>query len=331
MSQGYTEEISAVGPSEENKSRRITGAYCSYLSPICDVGSIDFLKMPHRTFTGVKIEPTRTHEAFLEKPPTIPPIPSKNEKPALGYVLTKALHENEAAINEMIGIIIKNIKIENEVIINLSKEEQEKIQKHIEVLNTKYSVDVVKGILSCASSAVAIIAGTILAPQGVAGYLLITSGVLNILGNEIMPRTGGFEKLASFFTNDEKAQKDASWYMQVASNLASAAFSLTGYFAAGSLVSSLITSNNAIKVADVSLHLTNSVASYASKKTDQTLKLSEADKTKSKSQIEFHKGEFKTTLDNLDNSANFSADFTNSVRRSLNNLIMLGSKATQKE
>ncbi len=320
------EPVAAIDDlSEEARARRITGMYKPALIPPTEITShISSPLKPRAIFTGVDIrKATRKPPATLNRP-HLPCVP---KKPALGYALAKAIEENEEVISKMISVILKNIKIENDVLLELSEKEREKIEKCIDQLSSQYGIDTVKGILSCASSANAIVIGSLLGPE--IGGFLVVSGFLTLIGNEILPRTNFFQYLASFFTSDEDKQKNAAGYMQITTTIASTVVSFAASFAVDSDAFKKKVGENIGKVIQRAIDTGSALGNATSDLAKRKLKILEVDKTEIDRDLQDHNFNLENHRRNLANTTKLSENFISASRESILMVLQMNKKANE--
>ena len=322
MSNDYVTAIEEL--SEEQKSRRVIAQYQALLDQMHDVSAPSNFFKPLSN-SGVTYQKAQSNNSVNQNQPT---LLSSKKPTALGYEIAKAISENEDAIADVVGIILKNIKVDNKKLIELSKEEQEKINKHIEMLSTKYNIDVVKGVLSASSVATAIVFGAIIAPHATVGYAMIVNGVASLIGNEILPRTNAFEYLASFFTSDEQKQKDAASYMKIVTYLATTATSLANSLSLNPSLTSYLTSESIGKTIESATQIGSGIVSFAANMTSRELKLMEVDQTENKKELNARQFDYDSHSNNLKNTTKLSEDFIESSRYAIQLITEMNKKAT---
>ncbi|NGX33667.1 MAG: hypothetical protein K1060chlam1_00007 [Candidatus Anoxychlamydiales bacterium] len=190
---------------------------------------------------------------------------------ALGYEIVKAIERNEEIVRGISDILVNNIKDKNKLIVELTKEEQEKLNELLKQLRKNENADTVKSILNVLTASSAIVVGSVLlapaATTAVAtsplwGALLIASGVTNLISNEILPRIDGFEKIASFFTSDENKKQDLAENIQTTTTITSTILSITSAIATSPLLGSVLKWSEGVKILDIGLGLASGAANF---------------------------------------------------------------------
>ncbi|OGN61307.1 MAG: hypothetical protein A3F40_02105 [Chlamydiae bacterium RIFCSPHIGHO2_12_FULL_27_8] len=318
-----TDKIDFVSDiSEEQKSRKVIGMYRAYLNRLDDIE----IKEPkiNPIFTGVKIDKAETAKTINKEP-----ILKSEKTTALGFEVAKAIEENDLIIRDLASIVLRNLKKDNDKMLKISEEEKILLEKHIDALSQKYSYDVVKSILNIVGASSAIIAGTLIAPQAAAGYLLVVGGLSNILGQEILPIVNGYEYIASFFTSDKETQQNAAGYMQAITAMSSAVLSLAASFSAYPLLSNLFQQSSMLKIVETSVVTASSIGSAVSsysKKEDMDMKTERIETEKKEKEVDY---EFEMHKNNLKNVMKLSESFLESSRDAVNILLKANQKSNQ--
>ncbi|MFA6118753.1 MAG: hypothetical protein WCT85_04185 [Parachlamydiales bacterium] len=206
-----------------------------------------------------------------------------DESKALGLEIAKAIERNEVILQGMVNILVKNIKVQNTAIVQLSEEDQKKLQQLLEQLSKKENADMCKHLLNIATSATAITIGSILiSPQAITAlsataagtalyssvssiwsYLLISSGISNLLINEVLPKVGGFEKIASFFASDSSQKQKIADNIQITASLTNAVMGVVSSIATSPLIGALLEWSQGLKVVNTALELASGATSIS--------------------------------------------------------------------
>lgn len=208
---------------------------------------------------------------------------------ALGYEIVRAIERNEEIVRGISEILVNNIKGKNKLIVELTREEQEKLNELLKQLRKNENADTVKSLLNVLTASSAIVVGSfLLAPTAGAaaaatsplwGALLIASGVTNLISNEILPRIDGFEKIASFFKSDEKEKQDLAGTMQTTTTITSTILSITSAIATSPLLGSVLQWSEGAKIIDIGLGLASGTANFAKDVGEHQYKSAEAEQT----------------------------------------------------
>ena len=248
-------------------------------------------------------------EAFLAKP--------KKKNTAIGLEVARALERQHETISDIVSILVKNMKYENEIIVTLSKEEQEKLQNHLDELAKRNKVEVYEEILNSIAAASAIVVGSmVISPQAIAalllttsaataataaaaaiapvwGYLLVASGIINLINNQVMPRVGGWEKLASFFTSDKAGKEALKSKLQTGTNIVNSIMAVASSIATGNLIPTIFGSSLVTRVIDTGTKIATGTTHLVKGYTDSRVRYASADVDKSHGQTYGHEEKYK--------------------------------------
>jgi hypothetical protein len=265
--------------------------------------------------------------------------PSIDSTTALGYEIVRAIQDNEEIVRGISDILMNNIKGKNKLIVELSKEEQEKLNELLKQLYKKENVDTVKSILNVLTASSAIVAGSvILAPAAGAtvatgttlwGVLLIASGVTNLISNEVLPRIDGHKKLAGFFTSDENKKQDLADNIQTATSITSTILSIISAIATSPKIlgSVLEWGEKATQAFDIGLGLASGGANLVKDIGDHQFKNVQAEQTIAENKLK----QEKTDLENAHSSMKSALDVQKAFNDISAKLVDALSEMSQKE
>lgn len=250
---------------------------------------------------------------------------SNKERKAVGIELAKAIQRNEEILNEITDILLKNIDVQNKAILKLSNEEREHLDKLIAQLSKKENVDTVKRLLNVAVASTAIITGSILlAPEILAlaassaayssisslwGYLLVASGVSNIATNEFFPRFNIFQRIASFFTNDETEVQNLAQNIQVGTSLANTILSLASAIATSPLLGAVLDWSFGTKILNIATDIADGTVNIISDVNSSSFKQLQAEKTLIDGEKQGAQNDLEKSQDNLESAALITETF----------------------
>lgn len=314
------------GLEEKERSKR---TQIPYLAETLKLDPIDYsanfqLKRAYTTTLAT----TATQQSEIKIPsssrPTLPLLKQTKQSTALGIEIAKAIQRNEKILQNMVEILIKNIHVHNETIIKLSKEDEEKLNKLLEQLSKTENVDTVKRLLNIVTSATAITIGSLLlAPETITAitatatgsvlyssvssiwaYLMIGSGVSNIITNEILPRLGGFEKLAGFFTSSDANKKNLADNIQITASLTTSIMGIISSVATSPLIGAVLDWNKGLKILNTTLELSTGTTNFIYDINEYSLNRLQAAQTK----IDGKLSKEQTKLDNAFTKLHSAAD-----------------------
>ncbi|NGX57113.1 MAG: hypothetical protein K1060chlam5_01369 [Candidatus Anoxychlamydiales bacterium] len=247
--------------------------------------------------------------------------------------IADAIARNEDIIYDIIDLSTKNINFEKKEIKELTDKEKELLKKRLQELSKRETIDVYKNILLTVSAATTIVIGSlIISPEAIGGlllstaatnaatlaasntsaiwgYLLVASGLSNILTNDLVAKTNTFENIGSFFTNDPKRASEIGSNIKNSINIASTITSLACSIATSNFVSSIIEWGTSFKILDVATTLSSGSANYLSHSNQATINNLNADQTLIKKEMNFHNFLFDKNLDDLKNIAELNETF----------------------
>ncbi len=296
---GDTSPIEKVSKIEEKqKTEKLQLAYNDIFLNVQDSKNVQNSNLkPNLTTSTIKQAPLIPKQIPASSAHKIV-LPKLNEKPiadestnlALGYEIAKAIERNEDIIKNISDILLNNIKNKNKLILELAEEEQDKLNELIKQLSKKENANTVKSILNVLTASTAIVIGSaVLAPEILAfgtaasttiwGTLLITSGITNLIANEVLPRIGGFEKIASFFTTDENKKQDLADNIQTVSSISSTILSIASAIATSPILASALKWQEAITILDIGLGLGNAATNLVKDIGENQYKNAQAEQT----------------------------------------------------
>lgn len=234
--------------------------------------------------TTIKTAPKREAAASISSRPELIEIKEARKTRALGIDIAEAIKKNEETLQGIVRILVNNINFHNEAIVKLNKEDQAELKALIKQLSNNENLNTVKSLLNVVTSATAITIGAVLlAPETVAAvtataagaalyasvssvwsYLLIATGVSNILTNEILPRIGGYEKVASFFTSSEADRKKLAENIQITTSFTNTIMGVVSSIAASPLIGAALDWSHGLKLLNTTLELSTGAANFAS-------------------------------------------------------------------
>jgi len=245
----------------------------------------------------------QSHKASLSRAsdlrPTLPKLSPSRPPQALGMEISRAIQRNERVLNDIAQVLIRNIRSQNDELVRLSKEDEEHLNKLLEQLAKNENSDTVKSLLNIVTSSTAITIGALLlAPETAAAitataagaalyasvssvwsYLLIASGVSNILTNEVLPRIGGFEKIASFLASDDQSRKDLAENIQVTTSLANTVMGVVASVATSPLIGAVLEWSHGLKLLNTGLEVATGGANFIGGINQREANLLQANKT----------------------------------------------------
>lgn len=283
MSKNYVLAVESLEEIEKSKRAQIP---CSVqLTAPPDYSAGFKLNAIRQTSIEQKAEPFKFFEQIpLSSKPVIPGELSAKQPAALGIEIAKAIQRNEKILRNIVNVLIRNIQARDEKIISLHKEDEKYLNELIDQLSKKEDANMVKSLLNIITSSTAITVGSILlAPQtvsaitasaagaalyssvsGIWAYLMIVSGVSNIVTGELLPKIGGYEKIAGFFTLSPADRKNLAHGIQITATLANTVMGIASSIAAGPLITAVLDWSHGLKVLNTSLELSKGAANFVS-------------------------------------------------------------------
>ncbi len=300
-----TEAIEEI--SEIDRSKKVTIPYLPPIQTLTDYQLNPTLKVA-RSF----LEKTKKQEKLpLTNTPQLPTSISPKNTNALGFLIAKAIQENEEIIRDVVEICIRNIDVEKNTLKKLSTEDQQKLQERLIQLEKKETIDVYKSILTTVASATAIvIGGMIIAPEAIGSLLLTTtaaeaataaaSGVSAVWGWVLAG--SGISNLATTYI---MPRLDVSPTFQATSTVFNTAVGLTAAIATGSFISKLMEWSTAFQIMETSVELSSGITNFLSGTNQYNMSNLEAHQTTIQSNIQFHRQEHEKKSSELKNTTEF--------------------------
>ena len=301
--------IERVGASPaSDEKRRIERWQAFYCPPIEKSADVTYSLEPSfqvkkAALASIEKAPSNDTDLFSTKTvkkSILPKLESKSKEPyktqknrALGYEIAQAIGRNETMLQDISETLINNISTQNQAILKLSKEDEEHLNKLLKELSKKENVDIVKSLLNITvASAAIVVGGLLLAPEALAaatatgtayyagyGIILIGSGITNLIANELLPRIGGYEKIASFFTKDETKKQNLADNIQTATSITSTILSVASAIASGPIIGSVLGWAEGLKIVNTATNLATATTSFVKHKNDYTYKNLQSEQT----------------------------------------------------
>lgn len=279
------------------RSKWVQAAYLAEPTKIDPIytSKINLNKLSQTTLENApKVEVTADYSR-----PQIPEKLTKNPQKALGMEIALAIQRNEKLLRGMVDVLIKNIDTHNQMILKLNQEDEKVLNDLIDKLSKKENANTVKSILNVVAASTAITVGAILlAPEtaialsataaGAALYtsassiwacLLIASGVSNIAINEVMPRVGAFEKIASYFTSSNEDKKKLADNIQITASVANSIMGVISSIATAPIIGSVLNLGNGLKLFNTTVEVANGAANFKSEWNESELNLVQSNQT----------------------------------------------------
>ncbi len=216
--------------------------------------------------------------------PQLPQLSHTKQTKALAVELAQAIQRNEKILEGIVQILVKNIHAHNEVIVKLSKEDEKHLNELLEELSKKENANTIKSLLNIVTSSTAITIGaTLLAPESIAAitataagaalyssissvwaYLLIVTGISNIVTNEILPKIGGYEKMAGFFTSSDADRKKLAENIQITTSFTNTIMGVVSSIATSPLIGAVFQWSHGLKLLNTTLELSTGAVNFAS-------------------------------------------------------------------
>ena len=296
--------IERVGetPASDEK-RRIERWQAFYYPPIEKSADVTYSLNPSfqvkkATLTSIEKTPSNDTNLFPTKSAEksiLPKLEPKSKEPyktqknrALGYEIAQAIGRNETILQDISETLINNISLQNQAILKLSKEDEEHLNELLKELSKKENVDIVKSLLNITVASTAIVVGALIIPEALAttgvvaagyGVILIGSGITNLIANELLPRIGGYEKIASFFTKDETKKQNLADNIQTATSITSTILSVASAIASGPIIGSVLGWAEGLKIVNTATNLATATTSFVKHKNDYTYKNLQSEQT----------------------------------------------------
>ncbi|HEU64970.1 MAG TPA: hypothetical protein ENH96_06275 [Chlamydiae bacterium] len=296
--------IERVGetPASDEK-RRIERWQAFYYPPIEKSADVTYSLNPSfqvkkATLTSIEKTPSNDTNLFSTKSAEksiLPKLEPKSKEPyktqknrALGYEIAQAIGRNETILQDISETLINNISLQNQAILKLSKEDEEHLNELLKELSKKENVDIVKSLLNITVASTAIVVGALIIPEALAttgvvaagyGVILIGSGITNLIANELLPRIGGYEKIASFFTKDEIKKQNLADNIQTATSITSTILSVASAIASGPIIGSVLGWAEGLKIVNTATNLATATTSFVKHKNDYTYKNLQSEQT----------------------------------------------------
>jgi len=309
--------IDSLDPLETEKSKKVTPPY---YDPFLRLDIPDYstkfnLNKLHQT--TLDKAPQQITQKYFSNSPNLPELNQTKQTTALGFEISKAIQRNEKILQGIVGILINNINLHSEKIITLSEADEKQLKDLLDQLSRKENTNTVSNILNIISSASAITIGALLlAPETIAAltataasatlyssissiwsYLLIATGISNIVTNQILPQIGGYEKLASFFTSCEKDKKNLAENIQITTSLTNTIMGVVSSIATSPLIGAFLKWSHGLKFLNTSLGLSSGAVNFFKDSNESSFKMLESNQT----QID---GKLKMEQINLDRNFN---------------------------
>jgi hypothetical protein len=240
----------------------------------------------------------------------------KQSEKTLGYEIALAIQRNEQILKDISSIILKNIDIENQAILNISKEDEKNLNELLKKLTLKENTDIVKSMLNVVVSSSAIVAGTLVlsAPvlagtSALGGYALAGSGIANLLINEILPRVGGYEKIANFFTSDTSKTQSLADNIQIVSSISNTVLQLATSFATASIISSVFETSKLWNLLDTGIGIASSLTTFANHYTQGSYKASESKQTSIDGSLKLEQFKLNKSFSNFQSATDIEEAF----------------------
>ncbi|NGX62771.1 MAG: hypothetical protein KR126chlam6_00171 [Candidatus Anoxychlamydiales bacterium] len=212
---------------------------------------------------------------------------------ALGVKIAKAIQRNELIFQDICSVLLRNVDTQNENMVKLSKEDSEHLRQLIEELSKKEDTETVKNLLMIASASSAIVIGALLlAPETLAiagvgaatsslcGGLFITSGIADIVLKGILPKIGGYEKLASLFTNDPTKKQNLADNFYLAGSIGNTIVKVATSIAAGPVLGKVLSWAQGLNIFTTGVDFANAGINAKSNYHEYNYKNVEAEKIK---------------------------------------------------
>ena len=296
--------IERVGESPaSDEKRRIERWQAFYCPPIEKSADVTYSLNPSfqvkkATLTSIEKTPSNDTNLFSTKSAEksiLPKLEPKSKEPykthknrALGYEIAQAIGRNETILQDISETLINNISLQNQAILKLSKEDEEHLNELLKELSKKENVDIVKSLLNITVASTAIVVGALIIPEALAttgvvaagyGVILIGSGITNLIANELLPRIGGYEKIASFFTKDETKKQNLADNIQTATSITSTILSVASAIASGPIIGSVLGWAHGLKIVNTATNLATATTSFVKHKNDYTYKNLQSEQT----------------------------------------------------
>jgi len=280
------ETIHPIGELEEKeKAKKVQIPYESFFQYNNNIDYATSPSLKKNTSYQSSLQKTKKPNALFEKnfqtrPDLFEFLPDKkpfqetnlqkftSQETVLGYEIAKAIKNNEAVLQNVINIILDNIKVQNENIIQLSKEDEKNLEKLLDQLKKQENSNILKSMLNITSSAIAITIGTILLTTQPASIVaasaafsslyasfMIVTGISNLVINEFMPRFQGFEKIAGFFTSEKSKQQNLADNIKHNASLANGIMAVISSIASISSIETIFNNINGFDIANLAVQL----------------------------------------------------------------------------
>ena len=296
--------IERVGASPaSDEKRRIERWQAFYCPPIEKSADVTYSLNPSfqvkkAALTSIEKTPSNDTNLFSTKSAEksiLPKLEPKSKEPyktqknrALGYEIAQAIGRNETILQDISETLINNISLQNQAILKLSKEDEEHLHELLKELSKKENVDIVKSLLNITVESTAIVVGALIIPEALAttgvvaagyGVILIGSGITNLIANELLPRIGGYEKIASFFTKDETKKQNLADNIQTATSITSTILSVASAIASGPIIGPVLGWAEGLKIVNTATNLATATTSFVKHKNDYTYKNLQSEQT----------------------------------------------------
>ena len=298
------EKISATDRTDAiERSKSLQASYLASLeAPLVDYTTKHELQKIYKTtFKSAPLK-TAAMDNFSKTKPTLPLLTQRTEKTnptekrALGIELAEAIQRNEEVIGDIVGELLKNIKHQSHAIVELSKNDREHLNDLIAQLAKNEDIEVVKSILNVVTASTAIVAGSIiLAPETLAliassaalssissawGYLLIATGLANVTTNEILPRFDLFNKIASYFTDNDADKQKLADNIQVTTSLTNTILSIASSIATTPILGAVLKWSSGFNIFKTGTNLLSGTVNISSDINQSKYKNLQAEQTK---------------------------------------------------
>jgi len=313
------ESLLAIERVEEiNRSKRVQAAYMPLLvEPVDHTFSPSLLSKT----TGTTLTSCKKSDSFpTAKPqsPTLPKTPileKSSQRKVLGVEIANAIKNNEAILNEVIQILIRNIDVKTNAMTNLMKEDEKRLDDLLTTLAKKEGIGTAKIIMNILSSSTAITIGTLLlASKDVAigaacPPLLIASGISNLVINEVLPREYCSEKIASYFTSNAQERKNLADNIDITMSLANIVLTVGTSIATGSVITKMANSSWVVSFVQTTLELAKNTINFISNKNEGEYSLLQSKKTHSDHEYTLAGQDLQGSQDEMYSAAKFMEVF----------------------
>lgn len=290
MPNDHVSAVEGVTSKEIERSKRVQIPYSAQIPLVTlpEYSTSFRLDQLHKTTIESAPQTSKIDKNVSSSRPQLPDLNYAKQPTVLGLEIVRAIQKNEEILNGIVHILIKNIHVHNEAIVKLSEEEQKSLNELLDELSKKENISTVKTLLNVVTSSAAITIGAVAASAAgaaisstslVGSCLLIASGALNLVTNEVFPRLGMFEKIAGFFTDTDAAKRNLADNIQMTTTLANTVMGIASSIAASSLITKVLEWSNGLKLLNSAVSLSDSVLNFITGMYEHTHEKLESEQT----------------------------------------------------